>query len=148
MKKFFLALLTAVMSFGSVYAETVQSLSINGQPVDKTVTKIHFEGDNVVLHFGDETESHDMNTVALSFVTMSGIDDAEMFTFNGYVDGSTAVVSGVGAGTQVTVYSIAGVAVAQAAADEDGVATVDVSSLEGGVYLLVAGKNVVKFVKR
>lgn len=148
MKKFFIACLSALMSMGiTATAAGSHILMINGEPVEKTVTKIHFEGDNVVLHFGEDTESHDMNVVSFSFSNTTGVTDAQMFTFNGYISGNTVIVSGVAPGTTVSVYSISGVMVASADTNSDGEVTLDVNHLDAGVYVLVAGKNVVKFVK-
>lgn len=71
-------------------------------------------------------------------------------------DGSVAVwptsvresvnVSGAPAGTRVTVYNIAGSAVASAVCGE-GVLSVDLSALSAGAYIVSVGRQSVKIVK-
>ena len=65
MRKTILLLLLLTASF-SLHAQATQTLTVNGQTIDKVVTQITFEGDNVILHFGTETAFYDMNTVVLS----------------------------------------------------------------------------------
>ena len=44
--------------------ESGQTITINGQTVDKTATELTFDGDNVILHFNDGTQlSADMASV-------------------------------------------------------------------------------------
>lgn len=150
MKKKLLAIAGLALMMGAgLHAATTQTLLVNGEQVDKVVTRMHFEGDNVVLHFGDETAGFDMATVMLLFDhTASGIESIEMFSFNGAVTGGTLQLQGAEGDAAVEVYSLNGTAVAATVADEAGAATVDVSSLAPGVYILRAGTKSVKFVKR
>lgn len=58
--------------------ETKQTVLVNGVTIDKTVQKLTFEGDQVVLSYTDQTTQRaDMEQVSISFVyTSTGI--AEM----------------------------------------------------------------------
>lgn len=48
--------------------EAKQTVKINGETIDKTVSKITFDGDNVVLTFADQTsQTADMEQVSISF---------------------------------------------------------------------------------
>ena len=55
--------------------ETKQIVTVGGTVIDKTVNKITFDGDNVVLSFTDQTtQSADMGEVTIAFVyTSTGI---------------------------------------------------------------------------
>ena len=54
MKRHLLALSCLLMSLG-VMADDVQTVTVGGTTVNKTVTQITFSGDDVVLHFSDNS---------------------------------------------------------------------------------------------
>ncbi len=67
MKKAYLLLLAGMLST-AVFAGNKQTVKIDGQVIDKTVTEITFDGDNVVLHYADNSSDQaDMSLVTLSF---------------------------------------------------------------------------------
>ena len=78
MKKAYLLLLAGMLST-AVFAGSKQTVKIAGQVIDKTVTEITFDGDNVVLHYADNTSAtEDMSLVTLSFsYTTTGISQVE-----------------------------------------------------------------------
>ena len=79
MKKAYLLLLAGMLST-AVFAGSKQTVKIDGQVIDKTVTEITFDGDNVVLHYADNTSDNgDMSLVTLSFSysTTTGISQVE-----------------------------------------------------------------------
>ena len=78
MKKAYLLLLTGMLST-AVFAGSKQTVKIDGQVIDKTVTEITFDGDNVVLQYADNTSAtEDMSRVTLSFsYTTTGISQVE-----------------------------------------------------------------------
>lgn len=78
MKKAYLLLLTGMLST-AVFAGSKQTVKIDGQVIDKTVTEITFDGDNVVLHYADNSSAQaDMSLVTLSFsYTTTGISQVE-----------------------------------------------------------------------
>lgn len=53
----------------NVMADNRQTVTINGQTVDRTVKEITFNGDNVTLLFSDNstTQTEDMSLVQLAF---------------------------------------------------------------------------------
>lgn len=145
-KKIFASALMLMATFGIAKADVTQTLTINGQKVEKVVSQITFSGDNVVLHFNGSEESYPMNDVQIDFSSTDGINTVSTFTFNGIVDGRLNLV-GLAAGTPVAVYDISGKKVAATRAQ--GEATqLNVDNLNGGVYILKAGNQIVKFVKR
>lgn len=60
-------LLLSAMSLNAT-ADDIQTLTLNGQTSDKTVSRITFSGDNAVLTFTDQTTATcDMEQVKLEF---------------------------------------------------------------------------------
>ena len=78
MKKAYLLLLAGMLST-AVFAGSKQTVKINGQVIDKTVSEITFDGDNVVLQYSDNTSDQaDMSLVTLSFTYQTtGISQIE-----------------------------------------------------------------------
>ena len=78
MKKAYLLLLAGMLST-AVFAGSKQTVKIDGQVIEKTISEITFDGDNVVLHYADNTSAtEDMSLVTLSFsYTTTGISQVE-----------------------------------------------------------------------
>lgn len=78
MKKAYLLLLAGMLST-AVFAGSKQTVKIDGQLIEKTISEITFDGDNVVLHYADNTsDPADMSLVTLSFsYTTTGISQVE-----------------------------------------------------------------------
>ena len=78
MKKAYLLLLAGMLST-AVFAGNKQTVTIGGQVIEKTISEITFDGDNVVLHYADNTSAtEDMSRVTLSFsYTTTGISQVE-----------------------------------------------------------------------
>ena len=78
MKKAYLLLLAGMLST-AVFAGNKQTVKIEGQVIEKTISEITFDGDNVVLHYADNTSAtEDMSRVTLSFsYTTTGISQVE-----------------------------------------------------------------------
>lgn len=78
MKKAYLLLLTGMLST-AVFAGNKQTVTIDGQVIEKAISEITFDGDNVVLHYADNTSAtEDMSLVTLSFsYTTTGISQVE-----------------------------------------------------------------------
>lgn len=105
--KFLPFILLAMLCLVAQTSQVGQKLTINGEQVDKVATQLTFDGDNVVLHFGDTQESYDMNSVTLSFEVADGISATSMFQLSGIVSGQLCV-SGLDSGTVVSVFDAAG----------------------------------------
>ena len=78
MKKAYLLLLAGMLST-AVFAGNKQTVKIDGQLIEKTVSEITFDGDNVVLQYSDNTSDiGDMSLVTLSFTYQTtGISQVE-----------------------------------------------------------------------
>lgn len=67
MKKAYLLLLAGMLSTVT-YADNNQTVKIEGSIIDKVVTEITFDGDDVILHYSDNSsDTKDMSLVAFSF---------------------------------------------------------------------------------
>ena len=145
MKKLLL-LFSAIMLMlvSPVKAGTTQTLIINGEVVEKVVTKITFEGDLAVLTFADETVvSEDMGNVIMRFMSSpTSIKNVEAFQLNKAV-GDNLEIDGLVEGTQVQVFDASG---KQVIVTYDS--TINVSSLKPGMYILKAGNQIIKFAKK
>jgi hypothetical protein len=145
MKKLLFLFSAALLMLASpIKAVTTQTLIINGEPVEKVVTKITFNGDLAVLTFSDATEiSEDMGNVILQFSSApTSIKDIAVFQMNKVVDGELNI-EGLPAGTQVVIFDASGKQLMATMATQ-----INVSSLKSGVYVLKAGNQIVKFVKQ
>lgn len=145
MKKLLFLFSAALLMLASpIKAETTQTLIINGEVVEKIVTKITFEGDNAVLTFSDETNiTEDMGNVILRFSSSpTSIKNVEAFQLNNVVGGNLDI-NGLAAGAKVVIYDTSG---------KDVITTngsnINVSGLRPGMYILKAGNQIVKFVKQ
>ena len=129
------------------YAGNGQTLTVNGQTVDKVLSKMTFNGDNVILTFTDNSsQTSGMESVSLSFSSASAIDAVNVFQYNGIV-GDVISLGGLMAGTSITIYDTAGRKQMSSTAQGSSV-QMNVASLQNGIYLLKVGKQVVKFAKR
>ena len=143
-KLLFLFSATLLMLASPIKAVTTQTLIINGEPVEKVVTKITFNGDLAVLTFSDATEiSEDMGNVILRFSSSpTSIKNVEAFQLNNVV-GDNLDINGLAEGTKVVIYDTSG---------KDVITTngsnINVSGLKPGMYILKAGNQVVKFIKK
>lgn len=145
MKKLLLLFSAIMLMFVSpAKAGTTQILIINGEVVEKVVTKITFEGDLAVLTFADETFiSEDMGNVVMQFTASpTSIKNVEAFQLNKAV-GDNLEINGLVEGTQVQVFDATG---KQVIVTND--TTINVSSLKPGMYILKAGNQIIKFAKK
>ncbi len=152
MYRFLISLAAALSIAFSGYAATVAQVTINGEPVKKTVSALTFNGDRVTILFGDsDMMEADMDGLRLSYVEdasssvvnlTNGID---VFTYEGLV-GDNLVVSGLADNCKVVIFDMSGKVVVGPVASQRRM-EINVSALPQGVYVLGAGKDVVKFTK-
>lgn len=75
--------LMALLSGGTMYAETEQTVIINGTEIDKFVSNLTFNGNNVTLQFDDNTSlTEDMSkvSISLSYENTTGITNITSMT--------------------------------------------------------------------
>ena len=145
MRKFLsVAAVLLLMSVSFAKAESKQTLTINGQTVESVVTRITFEGDNVVLHFkGGDSQTADMDAVVLGFEYSP---TTAISVLRGTVD-NYLNLAGLDEGTVVSIYDAQGKLVRTTTVRE-AKAVLSVSTLRSGVYVLKAGRRIVKFNKK
>lgn len=121
-KKQLLILAAGALTSLSASADTNEELTINGQPVEKFVTQIAFEGDNVVLTFDDQSQQkEDMATVVINL----SYGDADPTAVNS--------VKGEREEVETTLYNLAGQRI-----NSNG------SSLPKGIYIKNGKKLMIK----
>lgn len=100
-RKTFLFSLLMLLSGGSVFADTQQTVTVNGSPVEKFVEKLTFNGDQVTLFFDDtSSQTEDLSLVSIDLVYgTSGISDIQTNGVDGMRDGRIYSVSGQYVGT-------------------------------------------------
>lgn len=101
-KTFLCMFLMTLLSGGTMYAETEQTVIINGTEIDKFVSNLTFNGNNVTLQFDDNTSlTEDMSkvSISLSYENTTGITNitsmdnsgkSKVYNFNGQYMGKDA----------------------------------------------------------
>lgn len=140
-------LVTGCLLVGCLYAAGAHTLTIDGARVDKTVATITFDGDKAILTFGDNSSStHDMGSLVLDFTSASGVSDIRVGRLSVTV-GESISVSGITGDTLISIYNLRGVRL-KTIATTGPECVISLDNLPGGVYILSAGSDIVKFVKR
>ena len=147
MKKIVTLLLSLFLTVGTAFADNSQVVIINGQKVEKFATKITFSGDNAIVTFSDgTTDTADMSNVVIHLNVSTDISKVQTFNFNGLI-GDELHLSNIAEGTAVTIYDATGKVLQQVKAT-DTTLSLNTASLKNGVYVLKAGNQIVKFLKK
>lgn len=96
-----------------------QTITVNGQKVEGIAVRLTFDGDNVVIHFEDGTETSaemENTTIDISSTTdkVEGLSSA--FAVKGNIVGDKLFVSGLSDGEPMSLISAGGYAVAKTTA--------------------------------
>jgi hypothetical protein len=134
---------TLLLCSVSVKADVEQTLTINGERLEKAVVRMTFDGDQVIIHFVDQTtQSADMATVKMD---LSLVTDG-IYSLKGQV-GDLLDMQGLASGAEVVIYDASGRMVLQTKAGE-AKTMLTTKALRQGIYMMKTGKQVVKFIKR
>lgn len=160
MKKIIISVLAVVaFAFQGIAVEYTHSLIVTLTSGDKVEYQfadepvMTFDGENLQLdsNAGNRLYQPVSEVVNITFAAEeSGLDKtvaAEKRIKIAY-DGATLAISGLNQATVVSVYSVAGVAVATATADADGAVSIPVDNLASGVYVASSKEHTFKFVKK
>lgn len=144
MKKILLFTAGLLLGLSIGAASVKQKLTINGEVVEKTVSKITFDGDNVVLLFSDQTRQEaDLESVVLSFLPDT---PTSIYSLHQTV-GDKLDIKGLEDGTQVIVFDASGKKILTSNAENTS-ALLTTRTLKSGIYIIKAGNKVIKFLKR
>ncbi len=119
-KTFLCMFLMALLSGGTMYAETEQTVIINGTEIDKFVSNLTFNGNNVTLQFDDNTSlTEDLSkvSISLSYENTTGITNITSMDNSG----------------KSKVYNLNGQYMGK-----------DANALNNGVYIINGKKTVIK----
>ena len=149
-KRLLLCLLLLIGLGTNAVAQTQQTVTVNGQTVEKTVVQITFDKDQVVLHFSDGlTQTADMDDVSIAFSPSDAESISSLlsnaFIFHGVVNGQLTI-GNLQEGTHLTIFNANGQRM-MSAQSTGGTTTLQVSQLPTGTYILKAGSQYVKFQK-
>ena len=151
MRKLFTTLAMTLGLAMNCMAEAVQTIIVNGIQVSgKSIVTMTFEGDNVVLEYSDMTSEKapiEQVCILLSYdaTDVNGLRET-MFTYNGLVD-DMLVVKGLEDQTDVTVYDATGKVKAKGKTNA-GETRISMKGMAHGIYMLKAGKAIVKISKK
>lgn len=151
MKKLITTLVVAVVMAVNCRAEAVQTIIVNGTKViGKNIVTMTFEGENAVLEYSDMTTGKapvEQVCVLLSYdgTDVNGLKQS-VFAYNGVVD-DMLVISGIEGETDVTLYDATGKAMAKALT-KAGETRISMKGMAPGVYIVKAGKTIVKISKK
>lgn len=103
MKKLLITHMFALCLCPSLMAETTQTVTINGAPINKSVTKLTFSGDKVTLLYDDNSsQEEEMSLVSIAFsYDATGIENIIDASEN-LKDGKVYSLSGQYVGTSTT----------------------------------------------
>lgn len=128
-----------------------QTITVNGQEVaGKQVTALSFDGDNATLTYSDnsiETAAIEQVRILFSYDTdPTSIQQVSVFEFGGIVSGQLQL-GGLENGTPIQIVDITGKTwISTKATDRQ--ASIDVGLLRHGIYVVKAGNQIVKFMKK
>lgn len=144
MRKLFFSLATLLLlSAAPSQADTGQNVVINGETVTQAVTRMTFDGDNVVLTFDDNTTTTtDMGAVTITFTTTTGFSPLSGYVLKAPVDGEL-ILSNLPKGQEVIIFDANGKQLLRTNRHQ-----ISVKSMKAGIYLLKTESQIVKFVKR
>ncbi|ERJ99095.1 T9SS type A sorting domain-containing protein [Hoylesella pleuritidis] len=127
--------------------EKTDELRIDGASTDRFVTEISYDGDKITLSWNDKTVVSDWMARAIANL-ISGIDlDKVKIRSICGLHGKVLNVEGTSPGQLLCVYDIQG-KVTQSILVNSVSCQLDISNLNTGIYLLKAGYEIIKFVKK
>lgn len=140
-KLILLPMLFMLLGLSTQRAMAVQVVTINGEQLAKTASRITFDGDNVIVTFTDGTNSTaDMSQVTLTFTQSTAIEGT--FQLLKPV-GNELQIEHLANGQEVFIYDTAGKLLIKTTRHK-----IDLSSLKRATYILRYGGKVVKFNKK
>ena len=140
----FSLVITTLLSYGRT-----ADLRINGEAVNKTLQRIHFEGDSAVVHFSDGSYIHyRMDLVEVWFNTSgTALEETEIRLLSTLV-GDELIVECGSSTALVQVYDLQGRLQMQTTTLPDQALRWNVSTLRQGMYILRVERESIRFIKQ
>lgn len=114
-----------------------------------TKPEMTFSGENVEIKSTSETVLYPMNTVArITFDEIAGINAADQNDVIFYFNNDELTASGLKPLSEVIVYSIDGTIRLRGNVDTNGVATLSLKDLQGGIHIVKTGNITYKIIKK
>ena len=149
-RKLLTTLLLASSFFVTSWAEDNQTVTINGRTIEMTVVSMSFNGDQVILSFSDQTSmTIDMSTLHITLPSgfPTDISQMEAYQLANSIENGVLRIKNLKAKMPISIFNAKGLEVVRAVAHEKET-LIDMTRQPSGVYLLRAGNQIVKFVKR
>jgi hypothetical protein len=145
--KYFIAIITFLISANAFAGNDKSAISINGNKADKNVTEISYEDSVITLHWSDNTMmTNKLATTMAKLVSDYDIDKAYIASIGG-IYGNSIIVGGTKDGSNINIYNVDGKRIQNMPTSNDKT-YIDISKLNTGIYLLQDNSTVIKFIKR
>lgn len=121
-------------------------IRVNGNEVSKVVTEISMDDDDLTLKWNDNTKVTGRLARLMVDLTKADINEALLMNVSG-IQRDQMSIEGLTKGTPLYIYNLQGQLLLQQPVDKD-LLSIDIHSLNTGIYLLKNNNTILKFVKK
>lgn len=121
-------------------------IRVNGNEVSKVVTEISMDDDDLTLKWNDNTKLTGRLASLMVDLTKADINEALLMNVSG-IQHDQMSIEGLTKGTPLYIYNLQGQLLLQQPVDKD-LLSIDIHSLNTGIYLLKNNNTILKFVKK
>lgn len=121
-------------------------IRVNGNEVSKVVTEISMDDDDLTLKWNDNTKLTGRLARLMVDLTKADINEALLMNVSG-IQRDQMSIEGLTKGTPLYIYNLQGQLLLQQPVDKD-LLSIDIHSLNTGIYLLKNNNTILKFVKK
>lgn len=165
MKRYIIAAIAALATNVCIYAET-HFLQVNFNNESEAMVEYAFNqspeavfsGSELVIMANEDSgagkvearyEMSDIKSLTIR-TDMSGVEDVidEVKSLRIYMTSTDLTITGLGFGSELSIYDTAGRLATRVSADSDGRAVVSIASLDNGVYIATTPQHSFKFIKK
>ncbi len=148
MRKHFLIVFCCLCSLLCLPAANTRPvvIRVNGNEVSKVVTEISMDDDDLTLKWNDNTKLTGRLARLMVDLTKADINEALLMNVSG-IQRDQMSIEGLTKGTPLYIYNLQGQLLLQQPVDKD-LLSIDIHSLNTGIYLLKNNNTILKFVKK
>lgn len=148
MRKHFLIVFCCLCSLLCLPAANTRPvvIRVNGNEVSKVVTEISMDDDDLTLKWNDNTKLTGRLARLMVDLTKADINEALLMNVSGILRDQMSI-EGLTKGTPLYIYNLQGQLLLQQPVDKD-LLSIDIHSLNTGIYLLKNNNTILKFVKK